>query len=32
VLSSAKLAAAGIVLTEVHAAIDQALRAWKKAV
>ncbi len=30
VMDSAKLAAAGIRLTEVHAAVEQALRLWKK--
>lgn len=29
VMSSAKLAAVGIQMTEVHASVDQALRAWK---
>jgi dTDP-4-dehydrorhamnose reductase len=31
VMSSAKLAKAGIQMTEVHAAVEQALRNWKKA-
>ncbi len=31
IMSSAKLARAGIEMTEVHAAIEQALRTWKKA-
>ena len=29
VMSSAKLASVGIRMTEVHAAVDQALKAWK---
>ena len=31
VMSSAKLAKAGIQMTEVHASVEQALRTWKKA-
>jgi dTDP-4-dehydrorhamnose reductase len=31
VMNSAKLAAAGIKLTEVHEAVEQALRSWRKA-
>ncbi|MDB6093821.1 MAG: dTDP-4-dehydrorhamnose reductase [Verrucomicrobia bacterium] len=31
VMDSSKLAATGIKLTEVHAAVEQALRTWKKA-
>jgi dTDP-4-dehydrorhamnose reductase len=31
VMSSAKLASVGIRMTEVHASVDQALRAWKTA-
>jgi dTDP-4-dehydrorhamnose reductase len=31
IMTSAKLASAGIELTEVHASVEQALRTWKKA-